>query len=429
MSLKLRLAYLSILLFGSHYTFAQGQGRSPYSAIGIGELTEETTAAQEMMGGTGVSFGNTFYINTLNPALMGKDRVVNGMKYVALSVGGNGYFRNQEQGTLLGQDFGMNLSNLTMAFPVTRAWGIGVSFKPHSIVDYENVVRRHFTGSSSISSYHFSDYGGLSKVGLTNSVQIARGLYLGVEGQYYFGNIVRDTTSLFISSATYSRFTGRSSMSGFALKGGLAYAQKLSKRWKANVGGTYQLGTDLSGERLHIFQNLANTSNGITPLATPDTLAVSDFATSLPSSYRVGISLEKTYQFLIAAEYAFTDWEGISKPFDARAAANIRNSKQMSFGVEWIPDVNSTAYFNQVFYRAGFKSLQTPYYINGIHIKDNSFSFGMSMPLGKGGSYFDWALSVGTRGTLDKELVKENYIKMTVNFSLMRDWFHRPRIQ
>ncbi len=115
---------------------------------------------------------------------------------------------------MLGQDFAMNLSNLTMAFPVVRNWSIGVNFKPHSTVDYENVIRKNFNGSSAISAYNFSDNGGLSKVGLTNSAQVAKGLYLGVEGQYYFGNIVRDTTSLFVSSTSYDKYSGRTSLSG-----------------------------------------------------------------------------------------------------------------------------------------------------------------------------------------------------------------------
>lgn len=429
MSLKLRLAYLSFLLFSSSLAFAQGQGRSPYSTIGIGELTGETNAVQDMMGGAGVSFSNTFYVNTLNPALLGKDRVVNGMKYVAFAVGGNGNFRNQEQNGMLGQDFAMNLSNLTMAFPVVRNWSIGVNFKPHSTVDYENVIRKNFNGSSAISAYNFSDNGGLSKVGLTNSVQVAKGLYLGVEGQYYFGNIVRDTTSLFVSSTSYDKYSGRTSLSGLSLKGGVAYQHRLNRSWRANIGGTYQLGSDLSGEQINLYQAMVNGSNGMAPVDSPDTLSVRNYKTSLPSSYRVGLSLEKTYNWLFAAEYAFTDWEGIKRPFDQRAANVLRNSQQVSLGVEWIPNVNSSAYFDQIFYRAGFKSVNTPYYISGIQIKDNSFSFGMSMPLGKGGSYFDWAVAMGNRGTLENNLVKERYVKVSVSFSLMRDWFHRPRIQ
>ncbi|WP_367915386.1 hypothetical protein [Leadbetterella sp. DM7] len=430
MSPKFRHYSLLFLLVAHHLSFGQGQGRSPYSAIGFGEVNNETTTVQDMMGGTGVSFGNTFYINGLNPALVGKDRIVNGMKYVAFNVGGSGYFRNLEQNGTLGQDFGLNLSNLSMAFPIVRRWTVGINFKPYSVADNENFIRKSFSGSSAVSSYDFADYGGLSKAGLTNSFHLAKGLYAGVEAQYYFGNVVRDTTSLFITSTQqYNRYTGRSNLKGASLKGGIAYQQKLTKKWKGNIGATYQLGNNLKGEYLNIHQILVEGSNGITPTGLPDTLALQNFSASIPAAYRVGVSLEKTYKWIFAAEYGFTDWEGISRPFDARAAQTLRNSKEMNFGVEWIPNVNSSAYFNQVFYRAGFKSVTTPYYLNGIQIKDNSVSFGMSMPLGKGGSYLDWALAIGNRGTLANNLVKENYARISVSFSLMRDWFYRPRIQ
>lgn len=429
MSLKLRQILLLTFIGAGHLAFSQGQGKSPYSSIGIGELTDETTASQDMMGGTGVSFTNTFYINGVNPALLAKDRVINGLKYVAFNVSGKGYFRNLQQGQDVAQDFGMNLSNLSMAFPVLPKWAIGVSFKPYSITENETQIRKPFDGSSSISSYTYTDYGGLSKVGLTNSVMLARGLYVGVEGQYYFGNITRDTTTHFMGDETYARYSVRHSLKGLSLKGGIAYQQKISKNWKLNVGGTYQLGNNVEGERINTFQQLVSSSNGLTTVTVPDTLAIGTTTASLPARYKLGLSLEKTYNWVFAAEYGLVDWEGISKPFDDKAKNVLRNSQEMNFGIEWVPNVSSSKYFNQVFYRIGFKSVTTPYYINNTHIKDNSVSAGFSLPLGKGASYLDLGASVGRRGTLSNNLVQENYIKISASFSMVRDWFHRPRIQ
>jgi hypothetical protein len=429
MSLKLRHFFLLVFLGINQLAFAQGQGKSPYSSIGIGELTDETIAAQDMMGGTGVSFSNMFYLNGLNPALLAKGRVVNGLKYVALSVSGKGYFRNLEQNGTLGQDFGMNLSNLAMAFPVSPKWTIGVSFKPYSMMDNEKVLNTHFQGSSSIATYNFRDYGGLSKVGFTNSVNPVKGLYLGVEGQYYFVNITIDTTMNFIGSGSYTRYTRRQELKGLSLKGGVAYQHKISKKWSANIGGTYQLGNDIKGENINIFRNLVETSGaGPAVSGDPDTLSISDFTTSLPSKYKIGVSLEKPFNWVFAAEYGFTNWEGISKHFDQQAANTLRNSTEMNFGVEWIPNVSSSSYFNQVFYRVGFKSVNTPYYINNTQIKDNSFTFGMSLPMGRGTNYLDLGVALGRRGTTSNGLVQENYAKASVSFSLTRDWFHRPRI-
>lgn len=429
MSLKLRHVFLLFFVGISQFALAQGQGQSPYSSIGLGEIVDETNAVQDMMGGTGVSFTNTFYINSLNPALLAKDRLVNGLKYVAFNVSGKGYFRNLQQEGKVGQDFGLNLSNLGMAFPIVRRWTVGVNFRPYSIVDNENIVRRPFWGSSSIGSYDFKEYGGLSRVGLTNSFNIAKGLYVGVEGQYYFGNITRDTTIQFINTGEVTRYSGRHSLKGVSLKGGVAYQHKISKKWKANIGATYQIGNELKGDFLNVFQSYANSQNGVLPIGDPDTLSTGDFSTSLPAKYKIGVSIEKNFNWVFAAEYGFTDWEGTSKPFDNRAKNSLRNSKETNLGIEWIPNVSSGKYFNQVFYRVGYKNITTPYYLSNTQIVDNSFSLGMSLPLGRGGSYLDLAMALGRRGTMANNLVKENYAKISVSFSFVKDWFHRPKIQ
>lgn len=429
MSLKIRHLLLVAFLGVNHFAIAQGQGRSPYSAIGVGDLTDETNAAQDGMGGTGVSFGNTFYVNNLNPALLSKDRMLNGFKYVALNVSGKGYYRNLQQGTKINDDFDANLSNLSLAFPVSSRLAFGVNFKPYSIVDHEVSTRKNFEGSSSIGSYSFSNKGAMSKAGITISGRPYKNLYLGIEGQYFFGNITSDTMSTFVSSNIYNKFSTRHDLKGVSLKGGIAYQQKISQKWQINVGGTYQLGNDLKGERIYVNEKLIESANGPTLSAPGDTLGFGNFTTSLPARYRVGLSLEKKMNWVFAAEYAVVDWDAISKPFDQVAARTMSKSQEVGIGVEYIPNASSAKYFNQVFYRAGFKAKETPYTINNTRIKDNSFSIGLSLPLGKGGNYLDLATSVGRRGTVANDLVKEDYVQVSVSFSLMRDWFHRPRIE
>ncbi|MDP5121412.1 MAG: hypothetical protein NWQ46_07455, partial [Spirosomaceae bacterium] len=80
------LSGLFILLVTSQ-VFSQGQGNSPYSVFGLGEPASMTNVTQDAMGGTGVSFGNTFYVNFLNPAMLVKNRSIGAYKYVAFSVG------------------------------------------------------------------------------------------------------------------------------------------------------------------------------------------------------------------------------------------------------------------------------------------------------------------------------------------------------
>ncbi len=431
MSLKLRYLFILLLFTGAAQTsYSQGLGRTPYSNFGLGEFTGETVAAQDMMGGTGVSFSNSFYNNHLNPALTGRGRVLGGLKYVGFNVSGTGYRRNLEQGNSLSKDLGGNLSNISLVFPVVPRWSVGVSYKPHTIVDHESRVIKNFAGSSSLATYTHANSGGLTKVGLTNSFMLAKGLNLGVEAQYFFGNITKDTTMFFIGATEGTMYRTRYDLKGVSLKGGLAYQQKISKKWYANIGGTYQMGSNVKGEMLNLFNaSMLKDQYGVSSQVLHDTLSIGAHTAGLPSSYKIGVSLEKPWNWVFAAEYGVTDYEGISKPFDAISKSVLRNSTEMNFGIEWVPNANSTNYFDHIFYRVGYKTIEMPHLINNTRMKDNSFSFGVSLPMAfRSTNYIDIGLAVGRRGTVVNNLVEENYIKLSLSFSLMRDWFFKPRI-
>jgi hypothetical protein len=428
MSIKFRYFLLFVCTSFSHLAWSQGQGNTPYNGFGIGEVTEESTAAQDMMGGTGVSFANSFYVNHINPAMLVKNRTIGLNKYVAFNIGLKGGYKTLNQGNKIQDDFGLNLSNLTMVFPVKPKWAMGVSMRPYSVADQLNTSEKDFAGSNETNIVENRSTGGISRVAFTNSFVLAKGLFWGIEGQANFGNIQRDTTSSIAGSSEYFRNSGRFNMRGLTAKTGITYQVKLNKKWNLNVGGIYQLGGTIKGEALRVFSVLGEAGNGPVYIQSPDTLAIYSISTQLPSSYKMGVSLESNYHWVFAAEYGVTRWSGTSN-FDPIAKSVLINSKVMNFGMEWLPNASSSKYFNQVFYRMGYKQIGTPYYINNTKIQDKSFSLGMSIPMGFGNpSYVDIAVAIGRRGLNVNNLIQENYTKISVNFSLLSSWFNKPRI-
>ncbi len=423
------LKFLLFFLGTTQLAWSQGQGNSPYSVLGIGELTDETTAAQDMMGGTGVSFSNTFYVNQLNPAMLVKNRSVGFTKYVAFCVGFKGGYKVLTQNGNIQENFGLNLNNLTMAFPIKPKWAMSVNIKPFSIADNVSVFEKAFTGANTVkNNYEYRIKGGLSRVSLTNSFQLAKGLYLGIEGQSTFGNILKDTTSSLSGSAEYFRNTSRINLKGSSVKTGLAYQYKLTKKWNINFGAVYQLGSTLKGENLSIFNVLASGGNGLTYIQVPDTLSIRKITTELPSKYKVGISLESFYHWVFAVDYGVTQWIG-TKQFDPIAQKMFLDAKELNVGIEWLPNSSSAKYLDQVFYRIGFRQIATPYVINSTQIKDKSFSLGFSVPMGfRNPSYVDLGVSLGRRGVNAPGIIQENYTKISASFSLLSSWFNKPRI-
>ena len=422
-------SYLFICILSITESFSQKEsrlyGNSPYSALGIGDIFSGSAIANDAMGGTGLSFGNGITVNTINPALLAKNR------YVAFNTGLRGQYKTLSNETLSQSDFGMNLSHITLAFPVKTNWTTAITMQPYSGVDHEARFTQTIAGTDKSVNHIYKGLGGLSKAAWANGVLIGKKLYIGAEVGYYFGSFARDTTSRLLvnSDDLYLRFSDRVSVNGFEFKTGFAFQQKLTDKWNLNIGGTYELQSKLNGERIRTYSTLYDQGNGPQVIQKPDTLSLYNGGMTLPSRYAFGFSIESPYKWTFAAEYSRQDWANYLN-FDGKKESNLTANEKIAFGIEYLPKYTSTKYFNQVFYRAGFQQVKTPYLVNGTHIKDNSFSLGLSTPLAyRSVSYIDFSVSVGKRGLIGNGLVKENYIKMSLGFSLMDTrWFLKPKI-
>lgn len=426
----LLLNFFLVCTFVFTDTYAQKEsrltGNSPYSALGIGDINSPGSIASDAMGGTGLTFGNGIYVNTLNPAMLVKTR------FVAFSTGIRSQYRAITDGTNTQTDFGANLSHIMMAFPLKPKWTMSLGLRPHSSVEHEARYTAAIQGTTNSVQYIYKGQGGFSKASVGSGHMIGKSLYIGAEGYYYFGSISRDTTSRLLlndGEDYYLQYRDRINANGLGLKTGFTWNQKLSKKWYLNVGGTYELQSKLKGSQLRSLTTLIEGQNGPSILKKPDTLSMGTGGLTLPSAYTLGVSVESPLKWIFAAEYSKQDWAQF-RNFQGRAEGNLTASEKISVGVEFLPKVTSTAYFNQVFYRVGFQQIKTPYLVNSTQVMDRSFSFGLSTPLGyRNLSYIDWGLSIGTRGVTGNGLVKENYFKISLGFSLIDTrWFIKPRV-
>lgn len=401
-------------------------GNSPYSIIGLGEIMPSSNIANEAMGGTSLTFANGIYVNTANPAMLTKNR------YLSFSAGLTGNIKNISNATSSQRDFGMNLSHLSFAFPVKTRWSMAVGVRPYAVVDHEARYTTTIKGTSENVQYTYRGFGGTSKATWSNGFLIGKSLHVGTEIGYNFGSFTRDTTSRLLlgdGSDYYLRYSDRIAPTGFSYKAGIVWQQKIAKKWNLNIGGTYEWQTNLKADRLRSFSTLLDVGQGPQLLSAPDTLALQSSKFVIPAKYAIGISLESPLKWLFAAEYSVQDW-GAFKTFEGAASPFLTKSETIAFGIESIPNATSTKYLNQAFYRIGYKQTKTPYIFNGTQILDNSFTFGLSIPLAyRSPSYIDFGMAVGRRGQVATGLVKENYFKVSVGFSFMDTrWFAKPKI-
>ena len=433
MSLKSRFKLLTLVItlgwscLISTHSHAQGLGNSPYSSLGIGELLGESFSDNYGMGQAGVSVGNGFQTNNLNPALWVRNR------FTTLDFGLAAQYKDIASGKSNQQTLGVNLAYVSLNFPVATKWNLGVSLMPYSFTDFENTFTRTIPGTPYPAYYITSGKGGLNKASVTNAVQIGKYLSLGLEASYFFGNTRRSSQVQialpFADASNYQvSYNDRVQVSDISLRGGFALRVPVKKNNKLffNLGGTYSLGNDLSASNTTTIEVTQGSSNVLSPDTLDNNLGGS---LTLPSQFRTGISFEWPYKLILSADYSHQNWSN----YKGYTGSNdgMRNAGRIHVGAEYLPSFTSLSYFNRVRYRAGFSTGPTAYVVNGKGVSDSNVSIGVTFPMGQGYSnYISVAFVGGQRGnSTSGGMVRERYGRMVLGLTLMDRWFVKQKLE
>jgi hypothetical protein len=407
-------------LFFTTKTNAQ-QTNSPFSYLGIGEVYTGGTAVQSMMGGLGVANSNGIYINTLNPALLARNR------YTVFEMGVNMEGKSMQNDRQLSNTFDGTLNPIMLALPASSRWTLALGLAPVSTVNYKTFTSQklNIVGTDSV-TYSYVGEGGLNKAVVSNGVRIFKDMYVGLETAFLFGVINRNVSTQNLSDSQRYQVTldDRTNYSGLNFKLGWAWKPKLNKDYFLNLGATAEFGQNIGVKSLKRF----TINNAGAQQVNADTLKQITGNVSLPATYRFGISLEKPAKLLVSLDYSMTQWSGYQNLNGSNE--NLKNASTIALGAEYIPKFDAlNGYFNHVMYRAGVNYTTSPYSLNGGEAaKDMSFSVGASFPL-RTISYINVAYVRGKRGTFATTGIEEVYNKIVVGFSLGDFyWFRKPKV-
>lgn len=395
---------------------------SPYSFLGIGEVYNGGTSINTMSGGLGVASSNGLYINTLNPAMLVRNR------YTVFEMGVNTEFKSMQNTAQRSNTYSGTISPIFLALPASPKWTLALGLAPYSTVDYKTVASRksNILGTDSI-TYTYSGNGGLNKAIVSNGFKLGKNMAIGLESSLIFGVINRNVVTQNFNDAQRYQVTlaNRTNYSGLHFKLGYAWRPKIGKDYFLNFGATAEVAQNLGTKSFRSF-NIYDAS-GIT-LVNADTLEQSSSSLKLPANYKVGVSLEKTGKLLVSLDYSLTKWSGFTNI--SGSSNNLKDAHTIAIGAEFIPQFDAiSGYFNHVMYRAGANYTQSPYSLNnGEPAKDMSFSVGVSLPL-RTISYINIGFVRGKRGVLATNGLEEVYNKVVVGFSLGDFyWFRKPKI-
>lgn len=410
---------------------AQNVGNSPYSQIGIGDVTNPAFASHQAMGGAGVAYSNGLFINNLNPALWARNR------NVVLELGVAAQYKRMTSGNSSQRSLGGNLNYLALAFPATRYWTTGLVLSPYSSVNYDIKTTSAVAGRPTQKvNTTLTGRGGLTGVSFNNGFALSKSLYAGLQTTYVFGVTTTDVfgaiDSLPLSTAGYQQ---RINYSDFVFKPGIAYRKRLRydskdslKAVYLSIAGTYDLPANLSSRRTLTSENRGSAVDG-TPFLL-DTL-VNDLPGNirLPQGFRLGLNLENPFRWALSADVAYSQWSDYSS---FGTSGSLLNTYSAHVGGEWTPDINSVgSYLKRMTFRGGLQYAQMPIAHQGRQLSDRSVSLGIFLPITpqdrSGISYINTTFILGRRG--DENLIKEDYVRVIFGFSLNSfEWFRRYKI-
>jgi hypothetical protein len=421
--LKISMLFTIAVIFSIQDLEAQSILNSPYSYIGMGELDPGHSSSNVMMGGLGVSNSNGIYSSVINPALLARNR------YTSFEVGVNMEYKNLQDFRQKQSVFGGNYQSINLTLPASARWTFSLGLRPYSSVQYDtkSYRRLNLLGLDSL-IYSFSGAGNVNKLSFTNGFRISKEIYVGLEMNYLFGNIVRNVSTQNLSDGQYYKvqLENRNDYSDFTFKAGFAYRHALKKDLYLNFGATVDLNSTMEASSIKRFAILDYT--GINTINADTLSKKSTFVQNLPVSKKFGVSVERIAKWMIGIDFISTDWSKVANNLGESRILPVSNT--WIIGGEYTPDFESiSSYLKRTTYRAGFSYQTTPYAMSEYtpYAVDMNFSIGAALPL-RNLSYLNVSYQFGKRGTLSTNNLEEQYHRLTLGLTLSDLWFTKQKI-
>jgi len=418
-----KIIILSLVFFMSIFSMnSQVNTSSPYSRFGIGEIENFSLGRTKGMGGISSGMRLPFEINLHNPASYSAVPKNVFLFQVGLNTKRTDYSTSNESTT----NYDFSLASINAALRVNKYWGMSFGLTPVSSIGYKIYSTDSVTLNGYTSKYNNSHIGegGISQLYLGNSFAY-KGLSIGINTSYYFGTLSKKTESIMLESGYTSVLTDIENIKvkDIHLRYGLQYNDSIFGKYNFTVGGFFENKTNLNA-RLLKYTNRTIVVGGDATIS--DTLVnhtINSGNVGMPMSYGFGFSF-MTKKFIFGADYETSNWKDVLM-FN-KIQTSLTNSSKVSFGVEYTNDYLSKKYLKTLNYRLGGYYGNSNILLNNTQIKDVGINFGIGIPT-KNGTKVNIAFGIGKKGTVENNLIKENYYTINLNFNLADRWFIRRK--
>lgn len=387
---------------------------SPYSMMGYGALNDHISASQRAMGGIGYALNSKRQINVKNPASYAAIDSMTFLFDIGANVGRVDF--SQTGMKTYGKTLG-GLDYITMQVPIGKWMGASVGLIPYSSRGYKFGMEI----ANGFATYEGS--GGISEAYLGFAARPVKGLSIGVNAGYLFGNLISDET-VTARGGQVSMYEQILKVRDYNLQFGLQYSHTFNREHTFTLGATYTLGKKTHGDGSIINYDISDTT------AKPDTVGIVKLNNgfSLPMSVGAGIAYKWDNRLTVGADFTWQPWsEARFDGINGFNAQKFANRYKAAVGAEYIPATRGN-YFKRMAYRFGANYERDYVMVRGNNVKEFGLSCGFGFP-----TPLRTAVNLGFeyrhRNSSPVKTVGEDYFMVTLGVAIDEVWFVPSKIR
>lgn len=397
---------------------AMAQILSPYSKFGYGLLDNNATAAQMQMGGVGYAMSSGRQINVMNPASYAAADSLTFLFDMGVNFTSLNSSETDSKGTRTSDSqFGGGLDYITLQVPIGKRFGASLGLLPYSSVGYAfgSEIRNGLNARQG--------QGGINQLYLGFAGRIAKGLSVGFNASYMFGNVINDVT-VTTDAGSESLFEQVMQVRDFRFQFGAQYKFDINRDNRIGLGLVYSPGKALLGKAWV-------TKYDINADETPDTIATARLRhnAELAETWGAGISYEWQKRLFVEADFTYQPWSKVKtlqlKNFEGTRFAD---RYQASLGASFTPAIRGN-YFKRITYRAGGFYNRDYIMVGDNNVKEYGFGLGFGFPALSSKTVINLGVEYRHRAATDKNLLKENYINIRLGINFNELWFFQNKIK
>ncbi|MGE8552327.1 MAG: hypothetical protein ACN6OB_00135 [Chryseobacterium jejuense] len=409
-----------------YFLNAQSLGNSPYAKYGIGDVKYDNTIETASMGGISTAFISDFTsnFNFANPANNANFELTS-IKLEATNE--NNYFKSNFN-DMKSTKHSTYLSNISLAFPISSKVKMGISYQPYSSKNYDILSQRE-VGGTIVDQNQFKGNGTLNTAAVALSYKINQEFSVGARANLYFGDLT-DLTEFSAANTEYiAGYETKNRIRNFNFTLGTSY-QKLNTRTdkKLTIGATATFGntgnmTTEYTNSTYRYADAAGTKMDVTTIDHKETKSKN----LLPLQASVGVGYGSENHWFLSGQLDYKKGEDISYFGNT---FSLQDTYRISAGGWYLPNYNNFRnYFSRVVYRYGAFYERGNLKLEGNSINKFGISAGVMLPFKNSSitrmSGLEIGVEVGKRGTLQNNLINQNFINLKLGFNFADKWFRK----